>query len=125
MTPGRKRRGLSVAASAAQDAIMEMTDDHLLCRDFGHSWRPYQVDRIAQRKQWQETLLCQRCHTVRRRLLDFRGGMLANGYTYPEGYLVQGVGRLTGSDRDGLRLAGLQAVMRVTGDPTQQRKDTA
>lgn len=58
--------------------------------------------------------MCTRCETVRRRLLDGNGGLLANGYTYPEGYLVQGVGRLTGDDRNGLRLAGLQVVMRAT-----------
>lgn len=100
----------------AQVAINGMVDGHLLCRDFGHSWRPWDVEYIPQRHQYVEALVCARCETVRRRLLDEYGALLANSYSYPNGYLIEGMGRLTGDDRNDLRLAGLHAVMRITDE---------
>jgi transposase len=105
-----------VRGTPVGDAIAGMPDTHLLCRDFGHSWRPWDAQWIPQRRQYQEALLCQRCQTVRRRLLDEYGAQLGQSYTYADGYLVHGVGRLTGDDRNSLRLAGLRAVMRASGD---------
>lgn len=102
-------------------AIGGMTDSQLLCRDFGHSWRPYTAEWIPQHRHYVETLACQRCKTLRSRLLDEYGALLVNRYTYADGYLIEGVGRLTGDDRNHLRLAGLQAVMRAT-DARPKRK---
>lgn len=97
-------------------AINGMSDGHLLCRDFGHSWRPWDVEYIPQRRQYVEALVCARCETVRRRLLDGDGALLANSYSYPDGYLVHGIGRMTGDDRNDMRLAGLQVLMRITDE---------
>jgi hypothetical protein len=91
-----------------------MTDDDIMCRDFGHSWRPYTAEWLGQRRQYLETLACTRCGSARRRLLDEYGALMGNSYAYRDGYLVHGIGRLTGDDRDAVRLAGLQAVMRAT-----------
>lgn len=110
-----------VRGTPVSDAIAGMDDTHLLCRDFGHSWRPWDAQWIPQRRQYLEALLCSRCQTVRRRLLDEYGAQLAQSYTYADGYLVHGLGRLTGDDRNSLRLAGLQAVMRAAGDGPQQQ----
>jgi hypothetical protein len=96
------------------DAIKGMDDSHLLCRDFGHSWRPWAAEWIPQRRQYAEALVCSRCQTVRRRLMDEWGAQLGQSYTYADGYLVHGLGRLTGDDRNSLRLAGLHAVIRAT-----------
>ena len=92
-------------------AIAGMSHRHLLCRDFGHSWRPYDVQVVPQRRHYVETLLCTRCKTARRRLIDFDGAQLGSGYVYADGYLIHGMGRLTGDDRNGLRLAALRSVM--------------
>jgi hypothetical protein len=103
------------------DAIAGMPDTHLLCRDFGHSWRPWTAEWIPQRRQYLEALVCQRCQCLRKRLLDEYGAQLAQSYTYADGYLVHGLGRLTGDDRNSLRLAGLRAVMNAAGEtPSQQ-----
>jgi hypothetical protein len=96
-------------------AISTMIDEHLICRDFGHSWRPWAAEWIPQRRQYAEALVCSRCNSVRHRLLDEFGALLGNSYTYAEGYLVHGLGRLTGDDRNDLRLASLRAVMDATG----------
>lgn len=95
--------------------LSRMADDHLMCRDFGHMWRPFQARYIAQRKHYEERLQCPRCKTVRVRLLTNRGEQLANHYVYPEGYAMKGYGRLTGTDRDAVRLASLRTVLEMSG----------
>lgn len=114
--PGRRLRAVKPPKPTTDldHAISGMTDGQLMCRDFGHSWRPYTAEWIPQHRHYVETLACTRCKTYRSRLLDEYGALLANRYTYADGYLVHGVGRLTGDDRNTLRLAGLQAVMRAT-----------
>lgn len=92
-------------------AIEAMRESHMQCRDFGHSWRPRAVESVPQRRQWLQLLRCSRCGTVRQRLIDEYGAQLGGGYVYPDGYLTKGLGRLTGSDRDHLRLASLRALL--------------
>lgn len=106
-----------VRGTPVGDAIAGMPDTHLLCRDFGHSWRPWDAQWIPQRRQYVES-------TVRKRLLDEYGAQLAQSYTYADGYLVHGLGRLTGDDRNSLRLAGLRAVMNAAGESPQQQTVT-
>lgn len=116
MATRRRPRLRLVTSTPVGAALSALSDHHLLCRDFGHSWRPYTAEWIPQRRQYVEALVCVRCTTVRRRLLDEWGALLGNSYTYSEGYQVHGIGRLTGDDRNDLRLAGLQAIMRATGE---------
>lgn len=99
-------------------ALSRMNDDHLMCRDFGHSWRPFQARYIPQRKQYEERLKCLRCKTIRVRLLTHTGGQVANHYVYPDGYAMKGYGRLSGTDRDAVRLASLQTVLELSGVET-------
>lgn len=113
-----------VRGTPISDAIAGMPDTHLLCRDFGHSWRPWGAEWIPQRRQYAEALVCSRCDTVRRRLLDEYGAQLAQSYTYADGYLVHGLGRLTGDDRNSLRLAGLRAVITAAGETPQPQTVT-
>jgi len=87
-----------------------------MCRDFGHSWKPYTAVYIPQRKHYLETLLCVRCKSARRRLLDRTGSQLGSAYTYNEGYQVKGLGRLSGHDKDAVRLASLNVILKSMGD---------
>lgn len=87
-------------------ALATMAAGALDCRDYGHNWRPFDAWRVA-RGAVEQRLRCQSCGTVRRRLLSRQGDVLAVGYVYPEGYLIAGLGRLTGSDRGRVRLATL------------------
>lgn len=114
MARQRRPRLRAVKGNPVAEALSAMPDSHLLCRDFGHGWRPWSAEWIPQRRQYAEHLVCTRCQTVRTRLLDEWGAQLGQGYTYPEGYLVKGLGRLTGDDRNAVRLAGLRAVMNTT-----------
>lgn len=134
MARPRRPRLRAVASHPTTAALVAMADEHLLCRDFGHSWRPWAAEWIPQRRQYAEALVCSRCTSVRHRLLDEYGALLGNSYTYAEGYLVHGLGRLTGDDRNDLRLASLRAVMDFTGGqeapgpqlaPVESRRATA
>lgn len=64
-----RNRGLFAAARDVDDISRE----HLMCRDLGHQWQPYGVERVSQRRLWRETISCGRCTTMRTRLLDDRG----------------------------------------------------
>jgi hypothetical protein len=61
--------------------------------------------------QYESQLLCQRCDTVRTRFLSRSGANLSTNYDYAEGYTVKGLGRLSGEDRDVIRLQSIQAVL--------------
>lgn len=91
-------------------------------------WLPFQARYIPQRKHYEERLMCDRCKTVRVRLLTNTGAQLANSYRYPDGYAMTGHGRLTGTDRDAVRWASLQTVMDLEGvetiDPSSRRNQT-
>ena len=81
------------------------------CRDFGHSWRPYTARWISRYNQYESQQLCQRCSTIKTRFLSRTGEIVSSGYDYADGYLIKGLGRLTGHDRDEIRLASVLAVL--------------
>lgn len=88
-------------------ALKDMLIDHIHCRDYGHTWTPFTAYRIEGGRGFDQVLRCVRCNTQRHRVLDKFGDVLTNAYTYPDGYLVPGLGRLTGVDRGTLRLASI------------------
>jgi len=93
-------------------AIAHMDVTHVHCRDYGHAWRPHTVSVLAKRAGYEQALRCGRCATIRRRVLDRYGSQVTTAYDYADGYLVNGLGRLTGSDRDHIRLASVRALLK-------------
>lgn len=91
--------------------VSKMDLSQVQCRDFGHSWRPYSARWLPSYNSYESQLQCMRCKTVRTRFLSRTGEQLNNNYDYAEGYLVKGMGRLTGHDRDVIRLASILAVI--------------
>lgn len=62
-------------------------DAFLKCRDWGHSWTGYVVERLAGTR-FKETLVCERCGAMRARVISKTGGILSrSGYRYRDGYL--------------------------------------
>lgn len=110
-----------VVKSDAQEFAEELPTAFLQCRDFGHSWRPHTASWSRELVCWERVLQCARCTAERVQRLSRDGGVLGGHYEYPEGYLHLKGGRLTGQDRDALRL---QSTMRVaTGNrDTQARR---
>lgn len=118
-SPGRRRRArLQVVTAPADElgrALAGMDEAFLQCRDFGHGWQPYTARRVAE--GYESVLRCSRCLTVRVRLIGMRGQVLRTGYEYPDGYRVHGLGQLTGSDRDRLRLASIERLLPLLPHP--------
>lgn len=100
----RTYRGLF---SAAQDAA-DIAPEHLHCRDLGHTWRPYSVARVPQRRQWREVLNCIQCGTLRTRWLSDLGEVLGSSYSYADGYQRIGLGAWTTDLRASVRVASLR-----------------
>lgn len=97
-----------------KEAIAGMGEVYRHCRDYGHVWRPVTAYRLARGKGWEETIQCTGCQTKRLRQLDRDGDVVVNRYRYEEGYLIAGLGRLTGADRGTLRIASIMD--HLTGD---------
>lgn len=109
--PGRSVKNEPQADPSLQAIVQKMDLSHVQCRDFGHSWRPYSARWIPQDNCYRSELECQRCHTVRTRFLSRTGEQLSSAYDYVEGYQVHGMGRLTGHDRDIIRLQSILSVL--------------
>src|SRR4051794_22455641 len=108
--------------SSFDEAIEHMPDSHLHCRDYGHSWRTHSARFLQDQRAYERTLRCTRCRTLRHQLLDSRGARISSHYEYVPHYLVKGVGRLTGTERDALRLRALQNDMgRSNVSPIRKR----
>jgi hypothetical protein len=101
-------------------AIHDMPTTFLQCRDFSHSWRPYTATWSPSENAYEVQIKCSRCKTVRHRFIGSRGELLESKYDYADGYLIKGMGRLNGTDRDEIRL---QSVLRVL--PDDAAEDTA
>ena len=92
-------------------AIETMGTEHLQCRDFGHTWRPFTAHAQPDKKRYEQVLRCARCKTERFRYIGLQGQLLNSKYDYSEGYRIQGMGRLDTSGRDRIRLASMQLIV--------------
>lgn len=106
--PKRKPATVTPHEAEVEKAIAAMSIDHIQCRDTGHSWRRHNAKWLTVDNCWEQTLICEHCSTERLRFLSARGAILESRYEYAPGYVVKGIGRLTSSDRDGIRLRGVQ-----------------
>lgn len=84
-------------------AAREMHVDMLTCRDFGHMWAARTINRY--RDYFERVLVCGRCATEAVQRLGRDGTVLDRRYSYAEGYLMKGVGRLDSVGKGALRLA--------------------
>lgn len=86
------------------ESIEGLSDQHLLCRDIGHSWRPYDV--IMQRRPRRcikRILRCRDCGAKRTQVLDHDYLIESSSYQYPDGYIVKGHGPMTKAVRAQVR----------------------
>jgi hypothetical protein len=93
------------------NAITNMNATHRQCRDYGHAWRPRWAQWLPRKAGLEQGLECGRCGTQRWRTLTRHGDVLTSRYVYPEGYRIEGLGRLTGEDRGTLRVASVTALI--------------
>lgn len=71
--------------------LSEAKPEHVLCRAYGHAWKPTLVKVTANARgkviEYRPHLVCVRCETLRVQILSARGEIGGNRYVYPEGYL--------------------------------------
>lgn len=82
-----------------------LPDAFLLCRDMGHTWRPYTAKFSKEMNSYDRVLRCGRCKTDRAQTIGMDGTILTGHYAYEDGYLSpHGSGRINGAGRGALRL---------------------
>ncbi len=94
----------------------DLSDAFLLCREIGHNWRPWAAQWVPHEQCYERVLRCTRCRTERQQVLSNRGAIVTSGYAYPDGYQIQGMGRITGEGRDSLRL---ESLVRIVGEQAE------
>jgi hypothetical protein len=85
--------------------------DYLVCRDWSHSWNPGSMSAVTNNGRYFQSVECDNCGTVRTRIIDTQGKIVANRYTYPEGYQATDMGRI---GRDGLGVIRIESMRRMT-----------
>jgi hypothetical protein len=90
---------------AVADTAKEWPEEFLLCRTYGHSWRPFGAEDNAD-GTIAETLRCSSCRGLKTvDILPTTGvAVTTPRYSHEEGYLTQGMGRIGGDGRGALRL---------------------
>jgi hypothetical protein len=91
-----------------------LSDNFLHCRDFGHNWKMADVRREG--RGFTRRMYCPSCKLDKFQTLDSRGVVVDQKMRYPEGYLIQGMGRVNGDGKAVLRLASVvRAVEKTEG----------
>ena len=102
----KARRVSTEVAEVYTEWVLDLNDQQLLCRDIGHTWRPFRA--YLTEYGYERILRCPRCRTERAQSLSPRGHVLEGHYSYPDGYLApKGVGRMDSDARDLLRLESI------------------
>ena len=94
-------------------SVDDISDTYLICRDFGHFWKPYDVTINRKAGEIQRILVCGNCPTQRTQVLTLDGYLIPGRsfYRYPEQldhdadpYCLKGFGRLSVDDRARIRV---------------------
>lgn len=102
-----ERRVYRTAARQAE----EMTDEALSCRAGNHSFT-VPVTAAKRRGGWETRMACRnKCGCERYQQLDTLGIVVKSSIRYPRGYLLKGVGRLTGYGKGAMRVANLSRII--------------
>lgn len=93
--------------------VQQIPERYLNCRAFGHPWKPYDVEQRPNdpNKRYVQELLCTRCDTLRAIFMDEDARIKGNAYFYPEGYVLEGIGRLTADENAYIRLRTMGVVL--------------
>ncbi len=103
-------------------ALEQLKDEHLQCRDFGHSWRDYTARWLPKERVYDVVLECTRCKGKKNRTLSARGERLSTSYTYQDGYQIKGAGRLDQAARDEIRLLSVTKLVGGKVTPIKRRR---
>jgi hypothetical protein len=103
----------SADVQAVADWASRLIDSYIMCRDMGHTWRPFKANYQQEMNAYNRVLRCGRCKSERDQIIGLNGLILSGHYVYPEGYLTpEGSGRVNGNGRGALRL---ESTLRLIG----------
>jgi hypothetical protein len=108
--PAKRRKAEALTDPHSLDverAVSAIPQAYAMCRDYGHPWAPSNVEWLDAEQCYRVTLKCPRCSTLRTILRNRRGSQLESHYDYPDGYAIKGLGPLSGTDRDQIRLRSM------------------
>lgn len=98
MSAARKLRAVPNLRPHAEQApdpgrLLDYEEAFLVCRDVQHSWPPPNewgwhrvVNDTGRTVGYSRTMMCTRCHTIARDVIDAKTGRGARQYRYPRGY---------------------------------------
>jgi hypothetical protein len=90
--------------------VRNLSDEHITCRAGNHSWRPRNASRI--RGGYKRLEFCgNKCGCERYQELDRWGQVLRTNIRYPKGYLLKGIGRLTGMAKGAVRVEAIERII--------------
>ena len=120
--PRERRKSVTAEqTAAARSWAQQLGDDELLCRDLGHVWHPDSASFDNRQRAFKQTLRCDRCTTLRRRMLSKTGEILASSYVYPRRYLApKGLGPYDTGVRSTLRLASITRVINAAAEAAKK-----
>jgi hypothetical protein len=88
--------------------VGDLPREYAQCRAYRHAWRPTTVEVLPRKAGYIQGLACIRCGAQRTYQIDRYGYIVKrNHYVYPEGYALQGHGRLTPDEQATLRLMSI------------------
>mgnify|MGYP003579072112 CR=1 FL=1 len=98
-------------------SVDRINEEFLWCRDVLHSWSPYdfhvKTNGVTRRREMHQVLRCDRCATIKTRIMTTQGDLLRNSYTYPDGYLLSGQGPISSVDRAQIRRMNITRASKV------------
>jgi hypothetical protein len=89
------------AAADLANALMDLPDDWVMCRDMRHAWHVMEDFHVSKNRghsiqELNRTLICMRCTTLRIEVYHsgrFGLDKVRQHYTYPDNYQIKGVPR--------------------------------
>jgi hypothetical protein len=96
-----------------QRAAAGWDDEVLKCRTDGHRWEDSRATRNDRYKYIRIVQVCPRCVSERITEMDFYGEVFDRHIDYSEGYLLVGLGRISGQGRNVLRMTSVERLFDV------------
>lgn len=124
LTPlnGGKKKAKVATARQIQEALSDIKDEYLMCRDIGHNWRQYAVRKA--RGGFERSMFCRQCKTARHQFISNRGEILSNQYSYVDGYQFRGLGRIVAEGKGLIRLETIDRVLAGEHDVMLEQPET-
>lgn len=105
--------GRTADPAAVEEAAEQWSDEILKCRIDGHRWDDSRATKNDRYKFVRIVQVCPRCESERVTEQSFHGEVYSRYIDYSEGYLLVGLGRITGEGRNMLRMTSVERLFQV------------